>query len=146
MFIDGDSAYPTICGTGLEDYIGAAWGLVEHGTPTQGAPLVCPLFASLYRFHIHDPIYFQKNIKVTVQQMGNGKKSLLQPVYGDTMIFGYKNHPRRSPDDIYYLRSDDVSCATFWYQYPVNRRRKALPPKEIRSADLYEEKAESDKD
>ncbi len=146
MYIDGDEAFPTICGTGLEDYIGAAWGLVEHSTPTQGAPLVRPSFTSLYRFHIHDPVYFQKNIKVTVQQMGNGKKSLLQPVYGDTLIFGYKNHPRRSPDDIYYLRSDDVSCVAFWYQYPVNHRRMALPPKEVRSANLFKEQAEPAKD
>ncbi len=139
MYIDGDTNYPTICGTGMEDYIGAAWGLQEHHTPTQGAPLVTARFASLYRFHIHDPIYFQKDIRVTVQQMGNGKKSKLEPIYGDKLIFGWKNHPRRSPDDIYYLRSDDVCCTAFWYQYPIHKQRFSFPEKSVRSADLYEE-------
>ncbi len=140
MYIDGDSEYPTICGTGTEDYIGAAWGLKEHNTPTQGAPLVTPRFTSLYRFHVHDPIYFQKDIRVTIQQMGNGKKSNIGPKYGDKLIFGWKNHPRRSPDDIYYLRSDDVCCTAFWYQYPLNTEKTNLPDKSVRSADLFDEK------
>jgi len=144
MYIDGDDQYPTICGTGLEDYFGAAWGLKEHNTATQGAPLVSTRFSSLYRFHVHDPIYFQKNIRITMQQMGTGKKSKLEPLYGDKIIFGYKNHPRRSPDDIFYLRSDDVCCTTFWYQYPVTNKRTPISGKSVRSANLYDE-TEKDK-
>ena len=70
FFIDGDKEFPTICGTGMEDYFGAAWGLSAHCTPYRGAPLVEPDYCSMYRFHINDPVYFRNEIKITVQQMG----------------------------------------------------------------------------
>ena len=40
VYRDGDEALPTICGTGLEDYAGSAWGLGAHHAPYAGAPLV----------------------------------------------------------------------------------------------------------
>src|SRR5207244_10034943 len=40
VFRDGDRDLPTICGTGLEDYIGSAWGLGAHAAPSAGGPLV----------------------------------------------------------------------------------------------------------
>ena len=40
LYRDGDDALPTICGTGLEDYVGSAWGLGPHASPYGGAPLV----------------------------------------------------------------------------------------------------------
>ena len=39
IFRDGDTELPTICGTGLEDYVGSAWGLGAHSAPYGGAPL-----------------------------------------------------------------------------------------------------------
>jgi hypothetical protein len=140
MYIDEDENFPTICGTGLEDYIGAAWGISrEFCTFTQGAPLVDNRnrFVSFYRFHINDPVYFQNGIKVTVQQMGNSLKSKEEVRYGDKLIFSYKNHPRRDPDDIFYLRSDDVCATAFWYQYPLISQREKLPDKAVRTNDLY---------
>ncbi len=44
MFIDGDDALPTWCGTGLEDYVGTAWGMGEHQVPLQGVPLSAQSF------------------------------------------------------------------------------------------------------
>lgn len=139
MYIDGDEKFPTICGTGLEDYIGGSGGLKEHCTFTQGAPLVDNKnrFVSVYRFHINDPVYFQNNIKVTVQQMGNSLKSAVDSIYRDKLIFRYKNHPRRDPEDIFYLRSDDVCATAFWYQYPLISKREQLPNKTERTNDLY---------
>lgn len=137
IYLDGDLQYPTICGTGMEDYLGSAWGLSAHSTLVQGAPLVTKNFASLYRFHLHDPVYFQQNIKVTVQQMGSTKKQNVLPIYGDSLIFSSKNHPRRSPDDGYYLRSDDVCATAYWYQWPLIENREPLPGKELRSKNLY---------
>ncbi len=136
MYIDDDEDYPTICGTGLEDYIGSAWGLGVHNTSYQGAPLVHGNFFSLYRFHVVDPVYFQKRIRVTVQQMGSTHKKNVLPIYGDKLIFSPKNHPRRDPDDGYYLRSDDVCATAYWYQWPLIQKRKPLPGKEKRSANL----------
>ncbi len=38
-FRDGDTEFPTICGTGLEDYVGTAWGMGAHAAPYGGVPL-----------------------------------------------------------------------------------------------------------
>ena len=138
MFIDGDTKYPIICGTGMEDYIGSAWGLSQHSTPIQGAPLVTEKFTSLYRFHIYDPVYFHNNIKITVQQMGSTLKKYVEPIYGDSLIFSFKNHPRRSPDSGYYLRSDDVCATAYWYQWPLIDTREPLPNKDLRSRNVFE--------
>lgn len=145
MYIDGDKEYPTICGTGLEDYVGAAWGIREHCTFTQGAPLVDHEtgFASFYRFHINDPIYFQNDIRITVQQVGNSLISEAQPVYGDKLLYARKNHPRRDPDDVYHYRVDDVCATAYWYQYPLVSSRDPLPDKESRTVHLHERKKEA---
>ncbi len=77
FYLDDDGPLPTWCGTGLEDYVGTAWGMGQHHTPHQGAPLILqapdasmPEFVSFYRWHIHDPIVFRKSLRATVQQLG----------------------------------------------------------------------------
>ena len=73
VYLDGDDDYPTICGTGTEDYFGGAWnfdvpgrGYTEYTTPYLGMPQVIRpdgLYQSqqrfgLYRWHVPDPIHF----------------------------------------------------------------------------------------
>lgn len=79
IYRDGDRDFPTICGTGLEDYVGSAWGMGTHVTPFAGVPLIVkdpdsrdpnPDFVSFYRWHLPDPIIFRDEIKVTIQQIG----------------------------------------------------------------------------
>jgi hypothetical protein len=77
IFRDGDDALPTICGTGLEDYVGSAWGMGAHSAPYGGAPLVVgagtgpnPDFVGFYRWHVPDPVMFSESLKVTIQQIG----------------------------------------------------------------------------
>lgn len=79
VYRDGDGDLPTICGTGLEDYVGSAWGLGDHAAPYGGAPLVVgpgdgaggnPDFVGFYRWHVPDPIMFATSLKVTIQQIG----------------------------------------------------------------------------
>jgi hypothetical protein len=78
VYRDGDSGYPTICGTGLEDYVGSAWGMGQHSAQYAGAPLVVeppdrpgqPDFVSFYRWHLPDPIVFARDLRVTIQQIG----------------------------------------------------------------------------
>jgi hypothetical protein len=77
MYLDGDASYPTWCGTGLEDYVGSAWGMGVHTTPLQGVPLIVqspgarmPDFVGFYRWHLPDPIVFQRDLRVTIQQIG----------------------------------------------------------------------------
>lgn len=84
FYLDGDEDYPTICGTGTEDYFGGAWNFdvggkyQEYSTPCLGLPqIICPdgLYQSqqrfgMYRWHINDPICFAEDIRVTVQALG----------------------------------------------------------------------------
>ncbi len=81
VFLDGDTTHPTICGTGLEDYIGSAWGMGPHAAPYGGCtldvrgpdaagPLSQPDFVGMYRWHLPDPIMYATELKVTVQQIG----------------------------------------------------------------------------
>jgi hypothetical protein len=78
IFRDGDSTHPTICGTGLEDYVGTAWGMGSHSAPYGGVPLdlrgpesgSIPDFVSFYRWHVADPVVFHRDLRVTIQQIG----------------------------------------------------------------------------
>ena len=86
IYRDGDRELPTICGTGLEDYVGSAWGMGAHhgpyagrrssssGRATQGGesppPASLPAFVGFYRWHVVDPIVFTDELRVTIQQIG----------------------------------------------------------------------------
>lgn len=72
IYLDGDREWPTLVGTGTEDYVGGGWGLNQFSNLYQGAPYADPakMQYSLYRFHVPDPVYFRSRIRVTIQQMG----------------------------------------------------------------------------
>jgi hypothetical protein len=76
MYLDGDNKLPSLVGTGTEDYIGTGWGKgVFHGR-FQGS-LVSDDKAGqhgFYRYHIPDPVYFHKEIRITIQQIGGDSK------------------------------------------------------------------------
>ncbi len=122
FFIDGDPPdAPTICGTGTEDYFGGAWGFVmdhprslaptTYSTLFLGYPQACyePSANSkqlvqprvpqhgLYRFHIPDPIRFERDLRVTIQALGwypqTGK---YQPLIDDvaSVAYWYQARPR----------------------------------------------------
>lgn len=85
FFIDGDDKFPTICGTGTEDYFGGAWNFEQpigkyryFSTAYQGLVDIIPEDSiyvsdqrfSMYRWHIADPVYFAKDLRVEVQAIG----------------------------------------------------------------------------
>jgi hypothetical protein len=72
MYIDSDVEFPTLVGTGSEDYIGTAWGQGQYAHRYQGCPLADEMNKQwcFYRYHVPDPVYFQTGIKVTYQQIG----------------------------------------------------------------------------
>lgn len=118
FYLDGDSQWPTICGTGTEDYFGGAWGMDEYQTPWHGCPLLLKAPAvpfslvSMYRYHQTDPVYFRKNLKATIQQIGwKGPSGLFE-------------------------RSDDWCSTAYWYQARPNARMAPLPDRAGRTADL----------
>ncbi|MEN8156825.1 MAG: glycoside hydrolase family 172 protein [Bacteroidota bacterium] len=76
VYMDGDTKYPTLAGTGTEDYVSTGWGQGAYHNMYWGSSLIDDeqgLYA-FYRFHIPDPIWFQKDIRVTIQQMGGHSK------------------------------------------------------------------------
>ena len=85
FYLDGDREFPTLCGTGTEDYFGGAWDFEfptgQYGvfsTPFLGLPQVIQpdgLYRSqqrfgMYRWHVMDPIRFEEDLRVTIQALG----------------------------------------------------------------------------
>ena len=101
FYMDGDGEFPTICGTGTEDYFGGAWGFGDtFSTPYLGYPLwqreegKVPKHG-LYRWHIMDPIRFDEDLKVTMQELGWWPNGKFQPLTDDIASVGYwyQNEP-----------------------------------------------------
>ncbi len=104
IFIDGEEK-PSIWGTGTEDYFLSAWGLKTTSTPYFGTPYfdqwgIVGGHTSAYRWHVHDPLVFQKSIKVTIEHWGW--------ISSDENPEG-KTHSWNE-------RQDDYSSVAFWYQ------------------------------
>jgi hypothetical protein len=116
FFMDGDDEYPTICGTGTEDYFCGAYnfdgGVIdpnmtsvyrEFTTPYSGLPQVLRPDGTyqsqtrfgMYRWHIMDPIRFETDLKVTIQALG----------------WRTEKKDRR-----YLPLQDDIASVAFWYQ------------------------------
>lgn len=122
FFLDGDTDFPTICGTGTEDYFCGAWNFDTGGkyqeftTPYAGMPQVIRpdgLYQSqtrfgLYRWHIMDPVRFAQELRVTIQALG-----------------------WRGPSDRYLPRQDDLASVAFWYQTLPTAPFPELPHREL---------------
>ncbi|MCK9413748.1 MAG: DUF2961 domain-containing protein [Prolixibacteraceae bacterium] len=117
FFMDGDSKFPTICGTGTEDYFCGSYNFDTRKKNAAGVEQTaytefCTPYAGmhqvirgdghygvmqrfgLYRWHILDPVRFEKELKITIQDLGwrqNGRKNYLQ-------------------------QKSDISSVCYWYQ------------------------------
>ncbi len=95
IFIDGDE-FPTINGTGTEDYFNMAWApREEHSSLYHGLTLIESRDwrgkNSMYRFHIEDPICFEKSIRVTIE---HGHANNLSNDYSST-AYWYQTEPHK---------------------------------------------------
>lgn len=72
MYLDGDKDHPSIAGTGSEDYIGTGWGMGVFSQLYQGCTVADAKKHqwAFYRYHIPDPVYFQKDCKIVIEQIG----------------------------------------------------------------------------
>ena len=103
-FIDGDRDYPTICGTGTEDYFGGAWGFGDNfsapflGYPLGGVDGKAGNRHGLYRFHIMDPIRFERDLRVTMQAIGWRSEGRYLPLQDDmaSVAYWYQSEPHAS--------------------------------------------------
>jgi len=112
FFMDGDSKFPTICGTGTEDYFCGSYNFDRGGkytefcTPYSGLVQVIRPDGTyksqqrfgLYRWHIMDPIRFEKDLKVTIQDLGwhQGGRYLPQQSDISSVCFWYQVNPHAS--------------------------------------------------
>lgn len=140
MYIDGDDKYPTICGTGSEDYACSAWGLGQSCSMESGAPVVDGKYISFYRFHARDPIYFSTDIKVTIQQLGNDGQGTPADPNGPLGEFIAKGEYRKDYSGGNFERVDDVCSTAYWYQTLPTQTFPAFPDKILRTADMRLEK------
>ena len=129
MYLDGDTALPTIAGTGTEDYIGTAWGQGRFAHLYQGSPIADEksMRWCFYRYHVLDPIYFYLDARITMQQIGY----LAPHSRGEIVSNGrklIKAGPAREPMDISkdgkFERSDDWSSCVYFY---LDRTISELP-------------------
>ncbi len=109
FYLDGDSKFPTICGTGTEDYFCGSYNFDRDGkykefcTPYTGLHQVIRptgdykvmMRFGLYRWHIMDPIRFEKDLKVTIQDLGWHHGGRYLPQHSDiaSTCFWYQNDP-----------------------------------------------------
>jgi hypothetical protein len=118
FYIDGDQEFPTICGTGTEDYFGGAWDFEQpqgqycvFSAPFSGLPQVIRpdgLYQSqqrfgMYRWHVMDPIRFQHDLRVTIQALGWRSEGRYLPL------------------------QDDIASTAFWYQAEPHAPFPTLP-------------------
>ena len=117
--VAGSTGFPTICGTGTEDYFCGSYNFEnktehqyqEYSTAYAGVPhIVRPdgLYSantrfSMYRWHVADPIRFKKDLKVTIQALGWRK------------------------DGRYLPLRDDISSVAYWYQQLPSKKLPDLP-------------------
>lgn len=152
IYLDGDGKYPTLVGTGTEDYIGTAWGQGTYAHQYSGSIIASDNQWSFYRFHIPDPIYFSEEIRVTLQQMGGamhkqyqkllGRNAPLIPVTLENLVTHelvelYKKDIEISELDfssawVNFFRQDDVSATAYFYLDKPENNLPPLPSKEKR--------------
>ena len=113
MYFDGDKGFPSYCGTGTEDYAGQGWGFTPTPYLYNGCSLCDNNFYSFYRWYLPDPIYWRREGRIVIQQIGYKKGS------------GLVN------------RTDDWSCATFWYEPAPSAPLPPMPDVAARTVDLY---------
>jgi len=109
FYVDGDGDFPSICGTGTEDYFCGAYNYdvngkyVEFSGPYTGLSKVgytdetyrAQRFFDMYRWHITDPIYFKEDLRVTIQALGWRNDGRYLPLQDDisSVAYWYSDHP-----------------------------------------------------
>lgn len=120
FFIDGDDEYPSICGTGTEDYFGGAYNWEVDGKYTTYSTAFCGMHQvllpdglynsqhrhSLYRWHVMDPVRFKKDLRIQIQAIG------------------------WTSDGTYLPGTHDICSTAFWYSSSTSSGVSTLPSRE----------------
>ena len=122
FYVDGDDQFPTICGTGTEDYFCGSYNF-ENRETRQYQPFTTPYAGlhqvirpdgvyqsqtrfGMYRWHVIDPLRFQRDLRVTIQALG------------------WRSGGRYLP------LQDDIASVAYWYQTLPTASFPALPDKD----------------
>lgn len=152
VYLDGDTDYPTLCGTGTEDYIGTGYGQGLFSHRYQGNPFIGKLFSAFgfYRFHIPDPLYFHEDIRVTIQVMGGPSyEQMLEAMdkdpsirfmkQGDGTQYYTREELEANPKRAEVMERIDDHCATaYWYMDKPENGLGPIAPAAERMKDLPE--------
>lgn len=148
IYLENDKQSLTLVGTGTEDYIGSAWNMGTCSSLYQGVTVVDKPARqyAFYRYHIPDPIYFQQNYRVTLQQMGGAGRDLIRSILkaggrakpvsvmmksGLIKLLEVKDFPDlfddKFPSDewVNFYRGEDYSAAAYFY---LDKPETNLPP------------------
>lgn len=151
MYVDGDRRHPTLAGTGVEDYFGTAWGMSHFIDRNSGCVIADKnaLRWACYRYHAPDPVYFQHDIKITVQQIGGGPLAEvrehatagapMRPISVDvdgriSNLLTMAHPPGISDKDFpdgwvnYYRRDDWSAIAYFYLDSPTDHLSRGYGP------------------
>lgn len=151
-YIDGDTDYPTLCGTGTEDYVGSGYGQGLFSNRYQGNQFIGKLFSAFgfYRFHIPDPVYFHKDIRVTIQVMGGPSyEQMIEALGKDPSLrfmktgkgdeFYTREELEKNPKRAEVMERIDDHCATaYWYMDKPENGLGPIAPAADRMKDLPE--------
>ena len=128
VYLDGDNEYPTLCGTGTEDYIATGYGQGVFSNLYSGNIIEeANKFYSFYRYHLPDPVWFYSDCRVTIQVMGGPSYKALYEALEDNP--GLKLMKGGEPEQWYTKeellakpewtevmeRTDDYCSTAYWY-------------------------------
>jgi hypothetical protein len=155
MYLNGDLEYPTLVGTGTEDYIGTAWGQGLFYNKYTGCLIADDknLQWAFYRFHIPDPVYFKTDCRVTIQQIGGNTKDIvialqkqkvnLIPITVHEAPNLIRIHKKDSTANLEspslpnawtnFYRSDDLAATAYFYLNSPKNDLPVLQPVSIRT-------------
>jgi hypothetical protein len=122
FYLDGDTQFPTINGTGTEDYFCGSYNFENQRTHqyqefttayTGLVQVIKPdgLYESqqrfgLYRWHVPDPVRFERDLRITIQALG------------------WRSGGRYLP------LTDDIASVAYWYQAEPHAPFPPLPSKD----------------
>lgn len=130
-YLDGDGEFPTLAGTGTEDYIGTGWGQGQYAQRYQGCHQAdhAAMRYAFYRFHAPDPVYFAEDIRVTIQQIGHGdRREYDKAIAAGFEVYrtdGAKVDMSTDAPCIFERFGDDWCSVAYFY---LNKPSSSLPP------------------
>ena len=142
IYLDGDRDWPTLAGTGTEDYVGTGWGENKYSHLYQGVVFAdsAKLRYAFYRYHVPDPVYFKSAIRVTIQQIGFTEKTNAEDPLFKTGVPIYNAgaglvEKEKGSFGLFERQDDWSSCAYFYLDKPEDEL-PALDRAELRMQGL----------